>query len=299
MKLRRLLHTLMLLSTPPAYLTGQAVSTPMVAVAPQYDSTHVYVAPKDVDAFAASFLATFGGKSTRQSIVTVTPTPSKTTSQILQTPVGTVSLFGFTTPIPAPFGSERTGYMVSDLDTALLSARSVGAELVVAAFSDPIGRDAVVRFPGDVMTQLYWHTTAPSYPPLATIPENRVYVSLEAASAFLQSFTRFAHAVVLSDDASADGAEIGRPGYKFRTIRLESKFGKMTVFVTDGILPYPFGRETTGYEVDDLPGTLAKARAAGVTVLAGPLAIAGRQSAIVTFPGGYVAEIHAAIRPKE
>ena len=37
-----------------------------VAVAPQYDTTHVYVAPDDVDKFAASFLATFGGKSTRR-----------------------------------------------------------------------------------------------------------------------------------------------------------------------------------------------------------------------------------------
>ncbi|MFX6250590.1 glyoxalase, partial [Acinetobacter baumannii] len=31
------------------------------AVAPQYDTTHVYVAPDDVDKFVTSFLATFGG----------------------------------------------------------------------------------------------------------------------------------------------------------------------------------------------------------------------------------------------
>src|SRR5205085_3804900 len=66
-----------------------------VAVAPQYDTTHVYVAPDDVDKFAASFLATFGGKSTKQVVATVTPAPSSTTSQLLQTPAGTVSLFGF------------------------------------------------------------------------------------------------------------------------------------------------------------------------------------------------------------
>ena len=68
--------------------------TPAVAVAPQYDTTHVYVAPTDFDRFAASFLATFGGASTKQVEVDVMPTPSNTLSQLLQTPVGTVSLFG-------------------------------------------------------------------------------------------------------------------------------------------------------------------------------------------------------------
>src|SRR5580692_4997004 len=56
--------------------------TSTVAVGAQYDTTHVYVSPSDVDAFVASFLGTFGGKSTKQVLVTVTPTPSKTTSQL-------------------------------------------------------------------------------------------------------------------------------------------------------------------------------------------------------------------------
>ena len=88
---------------------------PLVGVAAQYDTTHVYVAPEDVDKFVASFLSTFGGQSTKQVVATVTATPSSTTSQLLQTPVGTVSLFGFKTPIPYPFGAERTGYLVTDL----------------------------------------------------------------------------------------------------------------------------------------------------------------------------------------
>ena len=66
--------------------------TPQVGVGAQYDSTHVYVAPDDVDKFVESFLATFGGESTKQVVATVTPTPSSTTSQLLQTPVGTVSV---------------------------------------------------------------------------------------------------------------------------------------------------------------------------------------------------------------
>ena len=61
-----------------------------VAVGAQYDTTHVYVSPSDVDAFVASFLETFGGKSTKQVIATVTPTPSKATSQLLQTRVAAV-----------------------------------------------------------------------------------------------------------------------------------------------------------------------------------------------------------------
>ena len=72
-------------------------SASQVGVGAQYDTTHVYVASEDVGKFAASFLATFGGQSTKQVVVTVTPTPSSTTSQLLQTPVGTVSLFGFKT----------------------------------------------------------------------------------------------------------------------------------------------------------------------------------------------------------
>src|ERR1700686_1356254 len=38
-----------------------ATATPNVAVGPQYDTTHVYVAPADFDRFVASLLATFGG----------------------------------------------------------------------------------------------------------------------------------------------------------------------------------------------------------------------------------------------
>ena len=96
---------------------------PQVGVGAQYDTTHVYVAPEDVDTFAASFLSTFGGQSTKQVVATVTPTSSSTTSQLLQTPIGTVSLFGFKTPIPYPFGTESTGYLVTDIDEAIKVAK--------------------------------------------------------------------------------------------------------------------------------------------------------------------------------
>src|SRR6202023_46807 len=157
--------------------TTPASASPVVAVGPQYDTTHVYVAPADVDGFVASFLATFGGQSTKQVVATVTPTPSSTTSQLLQTTVGTVSVFGFKTPIPFPFGAERTGYLVADMDAAVKAAQAAGASVLVAPFPDPIGRDAVIQWPGGVNTQIYWHTTPPAYPPFHAVPENRVYVS--------------------------------------------------------------------------------------------------------------------------
>jgi hypothetical protein len=268
-----------------------------VGVGAQYDTTHVYVAPEDVDKFATSFLATFGGQSTKQVVATVTPTPSSTTSQLLQTPVGTVSLFGFKTPIPYPFGAERTGYLVTDLDEAIKIAKEAGADVLVATFPDPIGRDVVIQWPGGVNMQLYWHTTKPSYAPFETIPENRVYVSPEPADVFIRGFLRFSHGKVVSDDPHASGAEIGRSKDTYRRVRIESVFGKMTVFVTDGHLPYPYGRELTGYEVRDLQGTLTKAKASGAVVLVEPYISDGRAAAMVQFPGGHIAEIHA-VAPK-
>jgi hypothetical protein len=271
----------------------QPTRTPAVAVGPQYGSTHVYVPPEDVDRFVASFLGTLGGQSSKQVVATVTPVPSSTTSQILQTPVGMVSLFGFRTPIPFPFGSERTGYLVTDIDLAIQAARDCGADVLVEPFPDPIGRDAIIQWPGGVNMQLYWHTTAPSFPALQTLPENRVYVSPVRVAAFVQSFLAFSHGSIESDVEHAPGIEIGMPNDTYRRIRIQSAFGKLTVLVTDGHLPYPYGRELTGYEVADLAATLAKAGALGVAILAGPYASDKRDAAIVEFPGGYIAEIHS------
>ncbi|MFE4973603.1 VOC family protein [Kitasatospora sp. NPDC056651] len=62
--------------------------------------------------------------------------------------------------------------------------------------------------------------------------------------------------------------------------------------MTDGHLPYPFGRELTGYGVPDLGAALERAKGAGASVLWGPVTAGGRGSAMVHFPGGYVAELH-------
>ena len=278
---------------------GQSAATTetvSVAVGAQFDTTHVYVAPEDFDRFVASLVATFGGTTTKQGVFTVTPTPSSTMSQLVLTPAGSVSVFGFKTPVPYPFGLERTGYLVTDMDEAIRAARATGADVIVAPFNDPIGKDAVIQWPGGVNTQLYWHTTPPSYAPLQAIPENRVYVSPDRADAFVRSFLAFSHGSVVSDDAHAPGVEIGQPGYTYRRVRIESKFGKLTALVTDGHLAYPYGHEMTGYQVTNLTDTVAKAKAAGADVLVPPYKTDEREAVVVRFPGGYIAEIHSATR---
>jgi hypothetical protein len=76
-------------------------------------------------------------------------------------------------------------------------------------------------------------------------------------------------------------------------VRIASKFGKLNALVTDGHLPYPYGRETTGYEVTNLTDTLNKAKACGVNILVPLYKTDEREAAIVQFPGGYIAEIHS------
>jgi len=78
-------------------------------------------------------------------------------------------------------------------------------------------------------------------------------------------------AASLPDDGlHAPGIEIGRPGEAYRRVRIDSAFGKVAVLVTDGHLPWPYGRELDGYEVSSVQDTLARATAAGANILAAP-----------------------------
>lgn len=277
----------------PAHAKETPAQTAAVAVGAQYDTTHVYVASADFDAFVSSFAATFDGKPGAVLVTNVLPVASRARFQAVTTSAGSLSAFAYETPIPYPFGQERTGYLVTDMDAALQAARAAGAEVVVAKFRDPIGLDAVIQWPGGVKMQLYWHFTAPSYAPLATIPDNRVYVSPDAVSAFVDGFLRFSHGRIRADDKHADAREVGRPGETYRRIDIESKFGRLRVLATDGHLPYPYGHEVTGFEVQDLAATLAKATAADAKLLVPALDSGGRRSAMVEFPGGFIAELHA------
>jgi hypothetical protein len=284
------------LSTASVTSTVQAkspIETPSVAVGPQYDATHVYVALADLDTFTSSLAATFGGTKSQPATFSVTPTPSETTHEFVFTPAGMHSVFGYKTPIPYPYGSERTGYLVSDFDAAVRSAKAHDADIIVAPYKDQIGRDVIISWPGGVHMQLYWHTTPPHYPKIQSVPENRLYVSPDRAEAFIRDFVAFSHGRTVADDRKAPGVEIGRPRDSYRRVRIDSLFGKATVLVTDGHLPYPYGRELTGYDVENLSNTLTKARAAGATILVQPYTADGRQAAMVQFPGGYIAEIHS------
>ena len=104
----------------------------------------------------------------------------------------------------------------------------------------------------------------------------------------------FSQGKIISDDRNAPGIEVGRPNDNYRRVRIDSNFGKIAVLVTDGQLPYPYGREMSGYEVANLTDTVSKAKAAGATVLVDPSTADRRQAAIISFPGGYIAEIHSA-----
>jgi hypothetical protein len=273
--------------------TSTRVPSAQVAVGPQYDSTHVYVAPADLDAFVQSFVATFGGHAGKAVVSTVTPTPSSTQFQYIMSPVGTLSTFAYSSPIPYPFGLERTGYLVTDMTLSISAARSAGASVIVAPFKDPIGIDAVIEWPGGVKMQLYWHFVPPTYEPLKFVPENRIYLSADRIDNFTNAFIHFSKGKVTSDDWHADAAEVGEPGQTYRRIRIESKFGNMQVMATDGHMPYPFGLEINGFEVGDLEATLANAHAHGVKVLVAPIDIGERRTAMLQFPGGFIAEVHS------
>jgi hypothetical protein len=277
----------------PAASAKDAAATTSFAVGAQYDTTHVYVPAADFDRFVASFVATFGGTTSKQGVFQVTPTPSQTMSQLVLTPAGSISVFGFKTPVPYPFGEERTGYLVSDMDKAVDSARRAGAVRMVETFPDPIGRDALVQWPGGVNMQFYWHIAKPDYAALASVPENRIYLTADAADHFVSAWKHFSQSTIISDDAKAPGVEIGMPGGTYRRIRLTSGYGRMTIAVSNGALPWPYGRDLTGYEVADLDATLTRAGAAGVTTLVPAYTSGDRRAALVQFPGGYIAEIHA------
>src|SRR5260370_27875384 len=51
-----------------------------VAVGPQYDTTHVYLAPQNFYRFVSRPISTFCGTKTKQSLFTLTPTPRTTIS---------------------------------------------------------------------------------------------------------------------------------------------------------------------------------------------------------------------------
>jgi len=280
-----------------SYSAQGQVNTPKpagVSVGPQYDTTHVYLEPGTENSFVRSWEATFGGTNTTPTLAQITPTTSQALTTVVLSPVGSLSVFDFRTGIPYPYGEERGGDLVSNFDEGVADALRSGANLVVSPYHDAIGRDSIVQFPGGVDINLYRHTAPPAYPQLASVPESRVYLEPQSANSFMRDWLAFSRGHIVTDDRHADGAQIGMPGTTYRAVLISSGFGQTLVIITDGQLPYPFGRDTTGYAVPNLAATLVKARAAGVHVLWGPYYSKALDTAIVQFPGGYVAEIHQA-----
>jgi len=278
----------------PAQGQVNAVQPPGVSVGPQYDTTHVYVEPGTENAFVRSWEATFGGTNTTPRLADITPTPSAALSTVVLSPVGSLSVFDFRSGIPYPYGEERGGDLVSNFNEGVADALRSGASLVVSPYHDATGRDCIIQFPGGVDINLYWHTTPPSYPRLVSVPESRVYLDPAPANSFISDWLAFSQGHIVTDDRHADGAQIGMPGTAYRAVLISSRFGQTLVIITDGHLPYPFGRDTTGYAVPNLAATLVRAKAAGARTLWGPYYGKALDTAIVQFPGGYVAELHQA-----
>jgi len=276
-----------------AFVATQAMAdpraqTPDVAVFPQYDTAHVYVAAGGADAFIRSFVATFGGQASKGIEANSASAMNDGESQYVWSPVGTLAVFNSSTPRQVPLG-----YMVLDMDKAIAEAKAVGAKVIDGPSQESTGRSAVVEWPGGVTMQLYSDSARPNYAPLASVPEHRVYVPRADADAFVQDFVRFSRGQVASDNRQRDATEIGRIGETYRRIRITSEFGILLVLATDGKLPAPFGQESSGYGVEDLATTIEKARAAGATVVSPSFDAGDRSGVMVQFPGGYVAEIHS------
>ncbi len=293
---KRILSVLLVLSV----LFANACSTARpekakIALGEAFRTFHVYAQPGTAAAFVNSWIATFGGTAQPPANgIDLTPYPSKATAIMLSSPVAALSVYDFSTGIPYPFGREVSGWGVTDVDEGVKQASAADAQVLVAPFDDPLGRDAVIQFPAGNAVQLWHLFDLPSnlYPPLTTKPDLRIYVPESSMNQFLDSYLAFTQGTTASDSAKADGAQIGLEGKTYHRVVTTSDYGNTVVIGTDGQLPYPFGRESAGIAVPSVADTLHKAKASGATVLWGPYAAPDGHSAIVQFPGAYVVEIH-------
>ncbi|MED5812206.1 glyoxalase [Mycolicibacterium sp. 050232] len=294
---RKYILSLLLVS---AVLLANACSTAppeneTIALGAPFRTFHVYAQPGTAQAFVNSWIATFGGEAQPPANgIDLTPYPSKATAIMLSSPVAALSVYDFSSGIPYPFGREVSGWGVTDVDVGIQQATAANAHVLVAPFDDPLGRDAVIQFPAGNAVQL-WHLfdLPPSlYPPLTTMPDLRIYVPEHSMDQFLDSYLAFTQGESVSDNAEADGVQIGLEGKTYRRVRTTSDYGNTVVIGTDGQLPYPFGRESAGITVQSVADTVDKAKANGATVLWGPTTVPEGHSVIVQFPGAYVVEIH-------
>jgi hypothetical protein len=162
----------------------------------------------------------------------------------------------------------------------------VGAGLILAL---PTAQGQVIAAKADGSAEV-----TPRYHTTGTLPSgaSRVYLDPAGARSFIRDYLAFNQGRIAVHNRHVDGAEIGLPGTTFGEVLLSSTSGTALVIITPGALPYPFGRENTGYAVTNLTATLARATGAGGHVLWGPSGSPALETAIVQFPGGRIAEFH-------
>lgn len=255
----------------------------------QNGSTHIYLQSGTLASFTNSIASTFGGSIQQGGTAQITPTPSTVKSAFVFTPVGNFTGFEYTTPVPKPFGNENYGFMVSDMEQALLAARQLGASVMIEPFPDALGRDAVLIWPNGVQMQLFQHFKPQNNQSLKNTPETRLYIPVDRADEFIHSYSQFSLSILVQDRVLVAGDQPISDG-ALREVHLtsETSFGNTHIFVTNGHLNVPFGYEVTGYAVDDFQQTYVKA----VENQAKTLWSNYQNSAIIEFPGGYKAEIH-------
>jgi hypothetical protein len=126
---------------------------------------------------------------------------------------------------------------VTDLDEAIRSAKIRAADVVVAPFNDPIGRERSSNGRAESACSSTGTRLLPTMPSFRPFPKTESTCPSGArTNLFANSWP--SHSVA-SDDARAPGVEIGRPNDMFRRVRIASTFGTITVLATDGHIPYP------------------------------------------------------------
>jgi hypothetical protein len=148
-------------------------------------------APEDLDRFVASFVGTFGGTASKGRYHYSHSDAERNRAAVHSLARRNLVRIRLQDPDSLSLRSRKDRISRGDLDAALRAAQTDGADIIVAPFPDPIGRDVVIQWPGGVNMQLYIHTTPPSYEKLQTIPENRVYLSSGKADEFVKDFLRF------------------------------------------------------------------------------------------------------------
>ena len=59
-------------------VTAAPAASPSLAVGPQYETTHVYVAREELDRFSNALVATFGGTKSPVAVIKHHPDPQET-----------------------------------------------------------------------------------------------------------------------------------------------------------------------------------------------------------------------------